>query len=124
VLPGGFIRSVDVNRAAGDRANDDAERLATCIVRAEALGWRASQGQRPAALVVDAVCWLATRLAAAPTAGPAKATRVACALPEPAVVALGARLRAAGVPIGLPGARAAPAHPRLTRRGRMDWSLC
>ncbi len=94
----------------GPSANDDAERLATCIVRAEALGWRASQGQRPAALVVDAVCWLATRLAPAPTAEPEKATRVACGVPEPAVVALGARLRAAGVPIGLPGARAAPAH--------------
>jgi hypothetical protein len=92
----------------GPTVNDDAERLATCIARAEALGWRADQGKRPAELVVDAVTWLAASLAAARTADPTKATRVACAVPEPAVVALGARLRAAGVPIWLPGALAAP----------------
>jgi hypothetical protein len=64
--------------------------------------------QRPAELVVDAVTWLAAGLAAARPVDPTMATRVACAVPEPAVVALGARLRAAGAPIWLPGALAAP----------------
>ncbi len=88
--------------------NDDAQRLALCIVLAEAVGWRASPGRLPAELVVDAVTWLAASLAAARTGEPATATRVASAVPEPDVVALGVRLRAAGVPVWLPGALVAP----------------
>ncbi len=60
----------------GPSVNDDAERLASCIAQAEALGWRADQGKRPVELVVDAVTWLAASLAAPRTADATKATRV------------------------------------------------
>jgi hypothetical protein len=98
----------DALDCGGASAPDDAQRLAPCIVQAEAVGGRASPGRLPAEQVVDAVTWLAASLAAARTGEPATATRVDCAVPEPDVVALGVRLRAAGVPVWLPGALAAP----------------